>query len=205
MQDEHSHGEKHAGFRFPADRRHVLKAEERRQWLPPEPTLEAAGVRRGEKVLDVGAGTGFWTAPLARMVGPQGRIIAVDVEPIMLDEIRSLVAAEHLDNVETLLSQDVQIPVPDGSTTFALLGFVLHEPDDPPALLAEVRRILQPDGRMLVIDWQKKPTEQGPPLGHRIARDDARAMIEAAGLKVREIDAPTDDVYILLGEGARRD
>jgi ubiquinone/menaquinone biosynthesis C-methylase UbiE len=205
MHEEHADGEKHSGFRFPADRRHVLKAEERRQWLPPEPILEAAGVRQGEKVLDVGAGTGFWTAPLSRMVGPEGRIVAVDVEPIMLDEIRSLVSAEHLDNVETVLSQDVQIPVPDGSATFAVLGFVLHEPDDPPALLAEVRRILQPDGRVLVIDWQKKPTEQGPPLGHRIARDDARAMIEAAGFRVQEIDGPTDEVYILLGEAGGRD
>lgn len=205
MREEHSHGEKHSGFRFSPDRRDVLKAEERRQWLPPEPILEAVGVQAGERVLDVGAGTGFWTGPLSRMVGPEGRIVAVDVEPIMLDEIRSLVAAEHLDNVETVLSQELQIPVPDGSATFAVLGFVLHEPDEPPALLAEVRRILQPDGRMLVIDWQKKPTEQGPPLGARIARDDARAMIEAAGFRAREIDAPTDEVYILLGEATPSD
>lgn len=205
MHDDHSHGERHSGFRFPADRRKVLQSEERRQKLPPEPILQAVGVRPGEKVLDVGAGTGFWTAPLSKIVGPEGRIVAVDVEPIMLDEIRALVSAEHLDNVEIVLSQDLQIPVPDGSATFALLGFVLHEPDDPPALLTEVRRILQLDGRILVIDWQKKPTEQGPPLGARIAQDDARAMIETAGFRVTKIDAPTDEVYILLGEAAPRD
>lgn len=167
-------------------------------WLPPEPVLQAAGVRSGEVVVDVGAGTGFWTAPLARLVAPTGTVFAVDVEPVMLDEIRTLVAEQALSNVSVVQSDEVSIPLDDGLADLVLLGFVLHEPPAVESFLAEIVRLLKPDGRVLVIEWQDHPTAAGPPLEHRISAEEARALLGFAGLAVERLPSPTDDVYILL-------
>src|SRR5437660_9250172 len=102
------------GWRFPAERRDVLKAADRNEWLPAEPILQTIGVGAGETAVDVGAGTGFWTEPLARLVGPTGRVIAVDVEPIMLNEIRTLTVQRGLTNVDLVQSGDASIPLDDG-------------------------------------------------------------------------------------------
>jgi ubiquinone/menaquinone biosynthesis C-methylase UbiE len=187
-----------SGWRFPPERRDVLKAEDRNEWIPPLPVLQAAGVTAGEVVIDVGAGTGFWTAPLARLVGPSGTVFAVDVEPLMLDEVRTLVAEHGLTNVEIVQSDEASIPLDDGVADLAVLGFVLHEPPEVDAFLAEIVRLLKPDGRVLVIEWQDHPTEAGPPLEYRVSAEEAQALLGAAGLAVQRIESPTDDVYILL-------
>jgi ubiquinone/menaquinone biosynthesis C-methylase UbiE len=189
---------RHSGWRFPPERREVLKAADRSEWIPPVSVLQAAGVRAGETAIDVGAGTGFWTAPLARLVGPSGTVFAVDVEPLMLEEIRSMVAENGLTNVETVQSDDASIPLEDGVADVAVLGFVLHEPPDMDAFLAEIVRLLKPEGRVLVIEWQDHPTQAGPPLEYRVSAEEARALLGAAGLLVQRIPSPTDDAYILL-------
>ena len=189
---------RHSGWRFPPERRDVLKAEDRSEWIPPVPLLQAAGVRAGETAIDVGAGTGFWTAPLARLVGPTGTVFAVDVEPLMLEEIRAMVAEHGLTNVEIVHSGEASIPLNDGLADLVLLGFVLHEPPDVEAFLAEIVRLLKPDGRVLVIEWQDHPTEAGPPLEYRVSAEEARALLGAAGLTVERLVSPTDDVYVLL-------
>lgn len=189
---------RHSGWRFPPERRDALKAEDRNQWIPPVPVLQAAGVEAGQVVADVGAGTGFWTAPLARLVGPSGCVLAIDVEPIMLDEIRTLVAEQDLNNVKILQSEEASIPLADGIVDLAVLGFVLHEPPDIEAFLAEIVRLLKPEGRVLVVEWQDHPTESGPPLEYRISAEEARALLGAAGLAVERLESPTDDAYILL-------
>lgn len=187
-----------SGWRFPPERRHVLKAEDRNEWLPPTLVLQAVGLETGQVVVDVGAGTGFWTVPLAQLVGPSGAVFAVDVEPLMLDEIRELALEHDLANVKIVQSEETSIPLDDGVADLAVLGFVLHEPPDVERFLAEIVRVLKPDGRVLVIEWQDHPTESGPPLEYRISAEEARALLGAVGLVVERLESPTDDVYILL-------
>lgn len=192
----------HGGHRFPAERRHVLNDAERKRRLPPEAVLGQLGVTSGAMVADIGAGTGFWTRPLSQLVGPTGRVYAVDVEPVMLDDLRALIQSEGLDNVEVVASQETAIPLPDAVADLAVLGFVFHEPADHAAFAREVTRLLRSGGRALVIDWEKRATEKGPPVEHRLARGEARTYLEAAGLRVRHVDFPADEVYILLGTKA---
>jgi ubiquinone/menaquinone biosynthesis C-methylase UbiE len=195
--EHHHHGA--GGHRFQPERLHILKSEERRQWLPPERALQALALNPGASVVDVGAGTGFWTLPLSRLVGVNGTVYAVDVEPIMLEELRSLVREEGLENVRVVGSDDLAIPLPDGVADDAVVGFMLHEPSDPVAFVAEVARLLKPGGRMLVVDWQKWETEGGPPAEYRLSLEESAALLQGAGLDVREIDDPNPDVYVLIG------
>ncbi len=169
--------------------------------MPPGTFLEAVGLRQNDVVIDVGAGTGFWTEPISRLVGPGGRVIAVDVEPIMLEDLRALVQARDLHNVEVLQSGESSIPLDDAIADLVLLAFVLHEPQDPEDLLGEVVRLLKPHGRVLVLDWQAHPSREGPPLEHRISAEEARALMGAAGLTVEALPSVDNDVYALLGSG----
>ena len=180
----------------------MLRSDDRRRQMAPEQLL-AEHVKPGAAVLEIGAGTGFWTETLAQIVGEEGHIYAVDVEPIMLDELRTLVEERDLKNVTVVPSQDVTIPLPDRSADIAFLGFVLHELAEPIVFLREVVRLLKPHGRVLVVDWQKRPTVQGPPIGERLSREEAQALLGAVGLTVHDAPAPHDDVYVLTGEEFR--
>jgi ubiquinone/menaquinone biosynthesis C-methylase UbiE len=133
------------------------------------------------------------------LVGPSGKVFAVDVEPVMLDEIRTLATQRQLTNVAVVQSGESTIPLDDRIADLVVLGFVLHEPDDLDGFLTEIVRLLKPAGRVLVIEWQDHPTEAGPPLEYRISAEEARALLGAVGLSVERIESPTNDVYILLG------
>jgi ubiquinone/menaquinone biosynthesis C-methylase UbiE len=189
----------HKPHRFPPERRHLLNDEERLRRMPPEPLLVAAGIRAGQTVVDVGAGTGFWTGPLSTLVGPTGRVLAVDVEPVMHDELRTLIKTRDLTNVEVVPSEEDSIPLGDAMADAAVLGFVLHEPADPSAFLHEICRVLRPAAHVLVADWQKKPTDVGPPLEHRLAEDEVVAMLEGETFEVERLEVPNSDVYVLVG------
>lgn len=191
-----------SGHRFHPERRQILKDPERRRWLPPEPILREAGIPAGATALDIGAGTGFWTAPLAALVGPSGKVIATDVEPVMLEELHSLVQTEGIRNVEVVEATELAMPLPDDLADVAVLGFMLHEPSDPGVFLQEVSRVLKPDGRMLVVDWHKRQTESGPPLQHRLSEDDTRDLLRNAGFTAETLAAPNPDVYILVARRA---
>ncbi len=81
-----------------------------------------------------------------------------------------------------------------------MAGFVLHEPVDHASFLREIARLLKPGGRLLVVDWEKKLTEKGPPVGHRLAHEDASAHLTNAALAVGVLLSPKDDVYVLLAK-----
>jgi len=187
------------GHQFPIDRRHVLIDEERNRWMPPEPLLKAAGISAGDTVVEVGAGNGFWTLPLARLVGPSGRVIAVDTEPIMLDELRTRAEAEGIENVELVQSEESRIPLSNRIADVVLLAFVLHHPTDPNAFLHEVVRLLKPGGYLVEVDWEKRETEQGPPIEHRLSEDETRSLLSMQGLEVSTLEPPNADVYVMVG------
>lgn len=187
------------GHRFPVERLHLLKDEERLRWLPPELVLQGLHIRAGTVALDIGAGAGFWTLPLSKLVGPEGRVYAIDVEPIMLNELQTVIRDNQLTNVEVVASTELDIPLADVIADVAIAGFVVHEPDDAAAFVREIVRILRPGGQLLVAEWHKKETEQGPPLAPRIAQPDMESMLRDTGLAVEEWDTPNPDVYLLLG------
>lgn len=186
------------GWRFPPERREVLVSEERRQALPPEQILAMADIQTGETVLDLGAGNGFWIEALSRLVGPDGTVIAADVEPVMLDDLRAVVRDRNLTNVEVVQSEETSVPLESGTVDVVLLAYVLHEPADPMEFLREVVRLLKPAGRVFVVEWHDRPTESGPPLEVRISAQEARALLGDAGLSVDTVDTSRDEIYLLL-------
>lgn len=109
-------------------------------------------VRRGDTVVDIGAGLGFFTIALAELVGPQGRVIAVDIQPEMLSRTRRRAERRGLaDRIEFQQASHAGMGV-RGPVDFALAFWMVHEVADRAAFLSEVRSILHPTGHLLIVE-----------------------------------------------------
>lgn len=116
-------------------------------------------VQPGQTACDVGAGNGYHTVRLARAVGPTGRVLAVDVEPAMLELLRDLVEKEGLHNVETIEGRPGNPRLPEGACDLILLVDVYHELAWPEPMLAAFRRALSPQGRLALVEFRAEDPE----------------------------------------------
>lgn len=180
---------RHRGHKFDAAHRAYLDSDERRSYLEPDAILGAFGVGPGCILADVGAGTGFFSIPASKRVGPSGRVYALDVQTPMLDDLREKVTTEGLTNIRILQSQEDRIPLPQASVDVAFLACVLHELDGP-GTLRECGRILKPTGCLAIVDWKKIEQDIGPPFKHRLDEGQARAFLKRSGFApIRTFDA----------------
>jgi ubiquinone/menaquinone biosynthesis C-methylase UbiE len=116
------------------------------------PVLDRVGIRPGEHVLELGPGPGIFTVEAARRVGPEGRLVAVDIQPEMIAQVEKRVREAGLANVETQVSDAYHLPLNDESVDRAFLVTVLPEILDRQRALAELRRVLKPDGALSITE-----------------------------------------------------
>jgi ubiquinone/menaquinone biosynthesis C-methylase UbiE len=172
-----------------------LDSPERRRYLNPDDVVEMLGVKAGMSVADVGAGSGFFTIPLAGLCGGGVTVYALDISREMLDSLKS--RAKGMDNIRYVLTKEDSIPIEDGAIDLALMVNVLHELDGEGTLI-EVRRILKPGGKLAIADWAKRPMMEGPPYAHRISEDAAVEKVTSAGFAFHNWFEPGPKHYGLL-------
>ena len=194
------HGHAH-GHKFPAQHWERLLSDERRALLDPERLLDRVGVGAGMTVADLGAGPGFFTFPLAARVGPSGRVYATDVSRDMLEVLEQRGLPPH---VHPIHAQESKFDIPDGVVDIALLGFVLHELAHATEFLGEVRRILRPDGRLVVLEWVPQEEPIGPPLHERLSEAQSETLLAAGGFQILERGHANASNYLLVTAPAQR-
>ncbi len=136
--------------------------------FPRQAILQEAGIRPGFTVLDYGCGPGSYVLGSAAMVGPMGRICALDIHPLAVQSVQNIARRHGLTNVQAILS-DCETGLPDDSVNVVLLYDVLHMLSDPGRILAELHRVLKPNGVLSLLDPHMK-------------RDVAVARVTANGL-----------------------
>lgn len=165
----------------------LLEPPDREAWQRPDQVMDALHVADSTVVVDLGAGGGWFTVRLARRVGPNGRVFAVDVQRLMIEAIERRVQREGYANVTALLGayDDPRLPA-DARTDAVLIVDAFHEMEDPVLLLRNVARTLQPHGRIGVIDYRQGEGGPGPLPEERVPQRVVIADAAAAGLKLIE-------------------
>ena len=167
---------------FRASEASRLDSPERRIWLPPDEVIERLALTPGMVVADIGAGTGYFTLPMARQVAPGGEVYAVDLQTEMLAILDGKLAEEELDNILLMQGEASRTGLRNTSCDLILLANIWHELDDHAAVLAECRRVLRPAGRIAILDWRPSKTPQpGPPNEHRIPAAEVTTLLTASG------------------------
>jgi ubiquinone/menaquinone biosynthesis C-methylase UbiE len=148
-----------------------------RPWLTVPRLLDILAPAPGERLLEVGPGTGGYTLPVARAVGAEGVLNALDVQQEMLDELMRRAQRQGVSNVRAQRGDAQRLPYPDASFDGAFLVTVLHEAPDQDAALRELSRVVKPGGRVVVGEMAPLPTE------HFVRPSDLRRRAAPASLR----------------------
>lgn len=155
-------------------------------FVVPEKAVTHFHLREGDKVGDFGAGSGFFEKALSRAVGRTGMVYAFEIQKPLVERIAALARSEHLDNV-TVLWCDLETPgkcvLKDGLLDAGVLSNALFQFDDKAVALDEMRHLLRPGGKLLVIDWSESFGGMGPQSTAVVREPDARVLIEQHGFQ----------------------
>lgn len=167
-------------------------------WQKPDAVVAALELRPGDVACDVGAGPGYFTLRLARAVGLAGHVYAVDVEPALLAALRDRLEAERITHVTPVLSVAADPLLPRGACDVVLVVNTYHHFPDGPAYLRRLAASLRPGGRIVNVDFEKRPTPMGPPVARRVSREDFVADAAKAGLSVAGEPRLLEHQYVVV-------
>lgn len=170
--------------KFETSNKNKLDNEWRRQNLPPFPTLESLGITYEDIVADVGCGIGYFTIPAAELIKATNKVYALDISEEMLGEVERRASLAGVLNVVALQTKEYDLKLHDEAVSFVLIANVLHEIEEKSRFLEEARRILKPSGKIAILEWEKKQTEFGPPMDHRLAKDDVVSILSSFGFEL---------------------
>ena len=163
-----------------------------------EEVMELAGMRPGMSVADVGAGGGYYTIRLARIVGAKGRVLAEDIVSDTRDRLMDRVQRESLDNVAVKLGTPDDPTLPHASFDRVFLVHMYHEVASPYAFLWHLRDGVKPDGLVIVVD-SKRPIER-----HGIPPAQLKCEFAALGLEPAKFSMLTGgEAYLMAFRVAR--
>lgn len=184
--------------KFDAKNKHKLDNDWRRQHLPPFQILETLGLAKDDIVADIGCGIGYFTIPACEIVKASNKIYALDISEEMLQEVERRAAIASVSNIIALQTKEYALKLPDETVTFGLMVNVLHEVEDKARFLEEIKRILKAQGKLALIEWEKKVMSMGPPLEHRLAEAEVLEILQTNGFVVHQSQHFADSFYAFV-------
>lgn len=173
---------------FPMDAAPVLDDPGRDAWQRPDEVIAALAIRPGQRIADVGCGTGYFTLRLLRAAAPGGRVIAVDIQQGMLDLLGKRLGPAEKGLVTLRRSPPDRPLLPGDALDLVLCANTLNEVEDADQarFVESMAAALAPGGRVAIINWIPSRTRFGPPGEHRISPVRVRVLAEGAGLALAE-------------------
>lgn len=163
-----------------------LMHPEREQIMPRGVVLSHLDLRAGAHVADVGAGMGWLTFPLAVGVGSTGKVYAIDPSGEGIAEIHEKAQQERLEHIEAIQARAEQTPLDNNLVDRIVWHTMYHDVQDRQQALKEMVRILKSGGRWVIVDWDKRPMEMGPPEEVRVSPDTVVQEVEAVGMRLKD-------------------
>jgi ubiquinone/menaquinone biosynthesis C-methylase UbiE len=150
--------------------------------------LQQLQLQPGMQVCDLGCGNGYWTLPMARVVGPMGKVYAVDIQPEMLQQLKARLGRARLRNVEPIIGDvdDPRLPE-EVPLDLVLMVDVYHEFSHPQSMLWEIRNSLAPEGVVALLEYREEDPEVPIKPLHKMSKQQIMREYTANGFKlVRE-------------------
>ncbi len=157
-----------------------LNDPKRLTMLNPDLIWRALGLKDPRVLVDIGAGTGFFAVPFSRKTH-HGKVYACDISDVMLDWMKEHLPPDTRDAVVPVKMDEDAVPLPDGIADLVYMINLHHELELPAAIMAEARRLLRKGGSLMIIDWKKEETPEGPPVSIRVAEETIMSDLRAAG------------------------
>ena len=165
--------------RFNPEKLEKLNNPARLREFPVKVVLELTGIKNPHVIIDLGAGTAFFSIPFAKLFRTC-RIYACDISEIMIDWMRNHVTTKYK-NIHPLKINDNQIPLDDQIADFIFMVNLHHELDAPEETLKECYRLLKSEGSIAISDWRKEFSEQGPSFELRCEPDAVKLQMKKSG------------------------
>jgi ubiquinone/menaquinone biosynthesis C-methylase UbiE len=181
--DEH---QMHRVHRDPKAYISMLEDPQRDAYQKPHEVLTALGIKQGEMIADIGAGSGYFTFRLAHHAGENGKVYAVDVNPDMILHLNRRIRELKARNVVSILAAADDPLLSDHSVNRFFFCDSWHHIRAQTKYLSLVRKMLKPGGEVIMIDFHKRKQPVGPPLPMRIAREDLLQQMESHGFQLKQ-------------------
>jgi ubiquinone/menaquinone biosynthesis C-methylase UbiE len=156
---------------------------ERIETEKPEELLDLLGIEEGDVVADIGAGPGFFSLRAAERVGRTGKVLAVDIQPEMIDGLRKMMKRSGLENIVPILGNVDDPKLPAGSVDHVLIIISYHEFSHPVEMMRHVRKAMKRDGQMLITEYKaENPNSRIQPF-HKMSEAEIMKEITALGFR----------------------
>jgi ubiquinone/menaquinone biosynthesis C-methylase UbiE len=194
--DEHNHGHAHgkAGYHmdFSAVERFAkhFDGPARDAWQKPIEVVRFLEIATGQTVADIGAGTGYFVSYLSKAVGESGRVLALDVEPNMVEYAKQRSKKANLANVEAKVVSPEDPGLAPSSVDRIVIVNTWHHIDDRSNYAAKLGRALKPQGALLIVDFTLD-ADMGPPKEHRLSAEQVIKELEGGGLSAEMVKGET--------------
>lgn len=154
------------------------------RFVIPEKAATHFHLREGDKVADFGAGSGYFTKILSKLVGEEGRVYACEIQKNLVESIGDLARRENLNNVSVVwcdMETQNGTKIEDKVLDAAIVVNTLFQIEDKDVAVDEITRTLRSGGKLFVIDWSESFGGLGPQPDAVISENDTRALFEQHG------------------------
>jgi ubiquinone/menaquinone biosynthesis C-methylase UbiE len=159
-----------------------LNDPKRLEYLNPDLIWEKAGLKDPLVLVDIGAGTGFFPLLFSEKM-KKGKVYACDISDEMLSWMQENLPSESKGRVIAMKMEESSVPLPDAIADLVYMINLHHELEEPQRILGEALRLLTKGGKLLVIDWKKEPTPEGPPVEIRVTEETIESQMGKAGFR----------------------
>jgi predicted methyltransferase len=132
-----------------------LEGESREIYAHRERLAEVVAPAKGSVVADIGAGSGFMSLLFAKAVGPEGKVLSVDINATMLERLAKLATDEGVGNLETMLSEQEATPLAPDSVDLVFICDTYHHFESPATTLASIHAALRGGGELILVDFER--------------------------------------------------
>ena len=146
-----------------------LERPEREEEENPAKLLKALDLKPGQTVVDLGAGSGYYTFRMAPLVGPDGKVIAVDIQPEMLAIIKEKAKKQKVSNIELVLGTEKDPKLPKESVDLIMMVDVYHEFEHPHEMAEKMVESLKPGGKLVFVEFRLEDDKVPIKLVHKMS------------------------------------